>query len=291
MRFKKRQVVESLTGYLLVLPDFLGLLLFIVVPAFMSLAISFFTWDGIGPKTFVGLENYRAMFKDPFFARSIWTTLKLTILAVPINFAISLCLALLVVRKDRGTGLFRTIYFAPVAISGVSIALIWKFMFQQNGVFNGLLNLLGVPAQPWLGSPSQALWVLLTAFLYPSAGYFMVIFIAGLNDIPQEYYDAAAVDGASWTQRFRFITLPLLKPVSLFVLIISMLTTFQLFDQIHILTHGGPFYGTTTMVYYAFRNAFQLYRFGYGAAINVFVVLVQLFLSLAVFKVLRGGKT
>jgi ABC-type sugar transport system permease subunit len=285
-----RKFLEAFTGYIFVLPDLLGLFLFLIFPAFLGLFLGFYEWSGVGPMRYVGLANFKRMFSDPLFAGSLLTTLKLVAFYVPINFIISLLLALLVQRPSKGVGLYRTIYFAPVAISAVSIGLIWKFMCQPKGIVNALLMTIGIQPQPLLGSGSQALFVLLSTLLYQSAGYYMVIFIAGLNDIPQEFYEAALVDGATWFQRFRYITLPLLKPVSLFVLVMSLLGGFQVFDQIQILTGGGPYYATTTTVFYAYRMAFQFYQFGYGSAINFVVFLIQLLISFIVFKIMNKGE-
>jgi len=284
------KMLEALTGYGFVLPDLLGLLVFLIIPAFLGLYLGLYEWSGVGPMRFVGLENFRKMMKDPLFFKSLITTFKLVGFFVPLNFFLSLSLALLVQRPSKSTGLFRTIYFAPVAISAVSVGLIWKFMCQPKGVFNALLVSMGMRPQPLLGSASQALYVLLCTLLYQSAGYYMVIFIAGLNDIPRELYEAAKVDGATWLQCLRFITLPLLKPVSLFVLIMSLLSAFQVFDQIQILTGGGPFYATTTTIFYAYRMAFQFYHFGYASAINFVIFIIQLVISMIMFKAMKGGK-
>ena len=277
--YKRAQVF---TGYLFVLPDLIGLIVFYVAPVFLAVYL--------GEMRYVGFANFRSMVADALFVRSLWTTLKLVVLFLPLNFAMSLGLALLVQVPSRAVSVFRTIYFTPVAISAVSVGLIWRFMFQSHGVVNALLTGLGLPRQPLLGSPGQALPILISTILYQSVGYYMVIFIAGLNDIPLTLYEAARVDGADWLQRFKFITLPLLKPVILFVLVISLLNAFQVFDQIQILAAGGPAYATTTTVFYAYRIAFEFYKFGYGAAINFTVFLMQLMISLLMFRVMRGGR-
>lgn len=286
--FKRLQTV---TGYAFVLPDLIGLMVFLIIPVFLAVYLGLHEWNGIGEMHYVGLANFRNMFVDPLFIKSLWTSFKVIVFFVPLNFLISLGFALLVQIPSKSISVFRTIYFAPVAISAVSVGLIWKFMCQPHGVINAILMNVGLPKQPLIGSINQALPVLISTILYQSAGYYMVIFIAGLNDIPLELYEAAKIDGAGWFQSFRFVTLPLLKPVSFFVLIMSLLTAFQVFDQIQILTGGGPAYATTTTVFYAYRLAFEFYKFGYGAAINFVVFLIQLVISLAMFKVMRGGQT
>ncbi len=288
--FKSLKRSQAVTGYIFVFPDLIGLVVFLIIPAFLAIYLGLHEWNGIGEMHYIGLTNFRNMFADPLFIKSVWTSLRLVVFFVPLNFLISLGLALLVQVPSKSIGIFRTIYFAPVAISAVSVGLIWKFMCQANGIINAVLMGVGLPKQPLIGSIEQALPVLIATILYQSAGYYMVIFIAGLNDIPSELYEAAKIDGAGWFQSFRFITLPLLKPISFFVLIMSLLTAFQVFDQIQILTSGGPAYATTTIAFYAYELAFEFYKFGYGAAINFILFLIQLVISFAMFKIMNGGR-
>ncbi|NLA58740.1 MAG: sugar ABC transporter permease [Firmicutes bacterium] len=287
---RKRNWEDIVTGYLFVAPDLIGLLVFVMAPAALGFFLSFYEWNGLGPMKFVGLSNYTRMFADPIFRRSLGTTFKYVLYFVPFNFVMAMALALLVQRRGWGISFFRAVYFAPASISLVVVSFVWKYMFQQNGMINGVIKSLGLPGQPFLGSMSQALGVLLSASLYLSVGYFMVIFIAGLNEIPDTYYEAARVDGASRVQQFWHITLPLVKPTSFFVLVMSLLQGFQVFDQIYVLTGGGPFYSTTTTVFYAFQSAFHYYQFGYASSITVFVFLMQVFFSLVLFRSLKGGE-
>lgn len=288
MRF--RTWLDRATGYLFVLPDLLGLLVFVIAPALLGLVLSLYDWSGLGAMTFIGLENYRSLFEDPSFVRSLVTTFKYVAIFVVLNFIFAMGLALLVQRQGRGIGFFRALYFAPASLSIVVVGLVWKFIFQPNGLINGLLKSMGLAGQPFLGSMSQALGVVLSLSLYLSAGYFMVILIAGLNDIPDQYYQAAMVDGANRLQQFWHITLPLLKPTSFFVLVMSILQGFQAFDQIYVLTAGGPFYATTTTVFYAFQSAFRYYQFGYASAITVIIFAIQVTLSVVLFRWLKGGR-
>ena len=221
------------------------------------------------------------------FLRSVKTTFKYVLYFVPSNFAIGI--SAVGATSSLGNGL-STVFFAPASISLVVVSFVWKYMFQQNGMINGLIKSMGLSGQPFLGSMSQALGVLLSASLYLSVGYFMVIFVAGMNEIPQTYYEAARVDGATKLHQFWYITLPLVRPTSFFVLIMSILQGFQVFDQIYILTGGGPFYSTTTTVFYAFQNAFQYYQFGYASCITVFIFVVQMVFSIVLFRLLKGGQ-
>lgn len=287
---RRKNWEDVITGYLFVAPDLLGLLLFVITPAILGFFLSFYEWNGLGPMQFSGIKNYKTMFSDPIFLRSVKTTFKYVLHFVPFNFAIAMALALLVQRRGWGIGFFRAVFFAPASISLVVVSFVWKYMFQQNGMINGLLKSIGLSGQPFLGSMSQALGVLLSASLYLSVGYFMVIFVAGMNEIPQTYYEAARVDGATKLHQFWYITLPLVRPTSFFVLMMSILQGFQVFDQIYILTGGGPFYSTTTTVFYAFQNAFQYYQFGYASCITVFIFVVQMVFSIVLFRSLKGGQ-
>lgn len=286
----RKSTAQKLVGYLFILPDFSGLIIFMIFPIILGFSISLHSWNGIGKMLWVGLKNYHQMFSDPTFIHSVYITIKYVILFVPINFLISLLLALLVKKPLRGLSIYRAIYFAPCAISLVSNAFVWKYMFQQNGLINSVLIWLGFQPQSWLGSMYQAFLIILAFSLYTSAGYYMIIFLAGLNDIPEEYYDAARVDGASSLQSFWHITLPLLKPTSFFVLIMTLIQSFQIFDQIYVLTSGGPFYATSTVVFYAFQSAFQYYQFGYASAMDFFIFIVLFILSMLFFTTLKGGK-
>ena len=287
MKYKHR---ESLTAWFFILPDFVGQIVFIMLPAVLGFIISLSMWDGLGKPTFVGFENYFKMFSDPIFMKSLVITVKYVIWFVPLNFIFSLLMALLIREKSKGVTIFRTIYFAPTAISLISVGFVWSYMFQSNGFINSLLSNIGIEKQEFLGSTDQAFYIVLAMSLYMSVGYFMIIFLGGLNDISREYYDAAEVDGANILQKFWYISFPLLKPTSFFVLVMSFIRAFQFFDQIYVLTSGGPFYSTTNIVFYAFQNAFQYYHFGYAAAMDFFVFLVLLILSLISFKIMKGGE-
>ncbi len=285
-----RKERETIAGWIFLLPDLVGLAIFVMLPAILGFNISLYNWSGLGQMKFVGFANYAKMLTDPIFLKSLNVTIEYVCMFVPLNFVISLSLALLIKKPSKGITFFRTIYFAPAAISLVSIAFVWSYIFQQNGFFNSMLSIFRIPSQPLLGSMSQALYVVLALSLYASVGYFMVIFLAGLNDIPEEYYDAARVDGASYWQTFWHITFPLLKPTSFFVLIISLIQGFQLFDQVYVLTGGGPFYATSSVVFYAFQTAFEYYQFGYAAAMDFLMFVILVILSLILYKLLRGGE-
>ncbi|MFO7882265.1 MAG: sugar ABC transporter permease [Kosmotogaceae bacterium] len=286
----KRKTREWLVGYSFLGPDLTGLIIFFIVPAIAALIISFHTWDGLGDMFFVGLENYKKMFQDAQWRNSMLVTLKYSVLFVPLNFVLALSLALLVQKTGPAIGFFRAVFFAPTAMSMVAVSFVWKYMFQPYGFVNYFLSFFGISQQPWLGSMDQAIYGILIVSLYMTAGFYMVIFLAGLNEISYEYYEAAEIDGASDIQKFWHITFPLLRPTITFVLIMTFLQSFQVFDQIYILTGGGPFYSTSTIVFYLYQNAFQMYHFGYSSAQAFTLFIILLGISYIMFRALRGGR-
>lgn len=280
-----------LVGYGFLLPNIVGLMLFLALPALLAFGISFFDWNGLGEARFAGVDNYRKLAGDSYFWRSLVVTAKLTILFVVLNYVFSLGLALLVKDQFRGVSFYRTAFFVPVATSMVVMSVMWRYIFQPtNGLLNILLNAIGLDGQAWLGSERLALYCVLVVMLFMSVGYFMVIFIAGINEIPQQYYEAAQIDGAGAWHRFRHITLPLLKPTSFFVILITIISSFQVFDQIYVLTQGGPSYATTSIVFYIYQLAFRYLDFGYAFAM-AFTLFVALFgASLVVMRIMRTGR-
>jgi len=291
MRRKKRlQREKILVGYSFLAPDFIGLVVFFIIPCILAFIISFHKWNAVGPMEYIGASNYRRLWEDPYFTKTFLVTLKYTLMFVPLNFIFALALAHLVKKKIPGISLFRTIYFVPTAISLVAVSIIWRYMFQPYGLINSILEFFGISKQPWLGSRNQALYGVLIVSLYMSIGYYMVIFLAGLNDIPEQYYEAARIDGASSWHLFLHVTLPLLKSTTFFVLLMSTLQSFQVFDQIYVLTGGGPAYTSSTSVFYMYQNAFQYYNFGYSSSIAVILFIILFSISFVLIKVLRGGR-
>ncbi len=279
---------ERLVGYAFLLPDVLGLAIFVGLPIAGAFYISFHDWSGIGERTFSGLDNYRILLSDPFFLESLRITALYTFTFVPLLFAISLALALLVNQGLKMTGLFRSAYFVPFMVSLVVASIVWQFILQERaGILNAILGTVGIDPQPWLGSTRLALVSVIIVTLWQGVGYSMIIFLAGLQDIPRDYYEAAAVDGANAWQRFRRITLPLLKPTSVFVLLISFISAFQLFDPIFVLTQGGPANATTTAVFYIYETAFEFLQLGYASALSVALFAIILVFTLFQLRVFR----
>jgi multiple sugar transport system permease protein len=285
---------EWLAAFLFIAPDALGLLVFLGVPMVLALGLGFFDVSGFGGFTFAGFANYERMFSDPLFLKSLRVTVIYVFAFVIGNFVVSLCLALLVKQRLPFIGVFRSMFFLPNVVSLVVIGLVWRFMLADNvGVGNQALEAVGIGSRSWLGNPSTALATVVAVSIWFFMGYYMVIFLAGLQEIPQEYYDAAKVDGARRWQTFRHITWPLLKPTSFFVLLVSTITGvagLQAFDLIYVMTRGGPANSTSLGIFYIYQQAFQFNDFGYAAAMASFLVLVLLAATAAMFVLTKGGR-
>jgi multiple sugar transport system permease protein len=290
-RLNRDRREEMLVGYLFVLPDVLGLLVFIVGPMLFALYISLNEWSGFTTPTFVGLENYVNMASDPRFWASLRRTAIFTIGLAPTVYILGLALAMLLNRGPRGGTVFRTIYFMPVAMSLVVASIVWRFLFEPSyGFLNYALSWFGLPGLQWLGSKDTAMLSVLIVTVWKSAGYFMIILLAGIQDIPQDYIEAARIDGASGWQVFRRIILPLLRPTSLFVIIILVINSLQAFDQIYVLTRGGPVYATDTLLMYVYEEAFRFWNFGYSAAMSFVLFVLILVLTIFQLRFFRSGQ-
>ena len=257
-------------------------------PVFYNLYLSFTRYELFEPPRFYGLKNYNYVFTNATVRQSIFNTLLFTIEAVPIGTALALVIAKLLNQSIRGRVFLRTLYYLPVVSSVVVSAMIWRWIYSpQHGLLNHLLGTVGIPPQNWLNDPNLALISLVIVTIWGSIGSNMVIFLAGLQDIPREIIEAARVDGANSLQNFLLITVPLLRPVILFVVVTFTISIFRNFGLIFMLTQGGPFNRTNTMVWEVYQNVFGYLRFGRGAAISVVMLLIVLVLTMISFRVLR----
>ncbi|MCS7177837.1 MAG: sugar ABC transporter permease [Anaerolineae bacterium] len=258
---------EALTFYLCISPWLLGLLLFVLGPMVASLIISFTQWDLLSPARFVGLQNYQKMFNgDPLIWQSLRVTVVYTSVYVPMEMVGGLILALLMNQRLRLFGLFRTVCYLPSVLPGVAFVIVWMWILHPDvGLLNTLLSWVGIQGPRWLADPRWALPALLMMSLW-GLGRSMVIYLAGLQSIPQYLYEAAAIDGASGWQSFWKITLPMLSPTVFFNLVLSVISTFQTFTSAFIATDGGPLDATLFYVLYLFRQAFQYFNVGYASA-------------------------
>src|SRR6267154_2003925 len=285
---------EALAAWLFILPDFIGLLIFVAVPMVLALSLGFFSVDGFGGYKFIGLANYNRMFHDPLFLKSIGVTIVYVICLVPGLYVTGLGLAILVRQKIPLIGVWRSLFFMPYVVSLVVVALIWKVMLiDKVGFINRLLELIGLQGRSWLGDPNLALGAVLAVTIWFLMGYYMIIFLSGLQDIPREYYEAARIDGANSWKMFTQITLPLLRPTSFFVLLVSTASAVsgsQAFDLIYVMTNGGPANSTSLAVFYIYEQAFKFNNYGYAAAMASSLVIILLAITVVLFALTRGGR-
>ncbi|HEY3733652.1 MAG TPA: sugar ABC transporter permease [Streptosporangiaceae bacterium] len=280
---------EQFAGWAFVTPGVAIILLFGAVPVIWSAVMSFQRNNLLSPSTpYVGLRNYRAMLHDPVVAQALGHTLVYTALFVPGTMIAGLFLAMAMNRKIRFITFYRTAAYATMAISTISEAIVFIWLFDPSyGVVNYLFNRLGIPQQQFLNSPSEALYVIVIMTIWGWTGFAVVIYLAALQGIPQPLIDAAATDGASRWQTFRRVTLPLLSPASLFLAVWLTINALQLFDEVYLSTQGGPLNSTSVLVYYLYEQAFQDFNFGYASAIAYFLFLIILVVTAIQFRVGR----
>ncbi len=266
-----------------------GLLIILkIYPIFYNLYLSFTRYELFEPPKYVGLKNYRYVFENSVTRQSIWNTLLFTIEAVPLGAALALIVAKLLDENFYGKIMYRTLYYLPVISSIVVSAMIFRWIFNpQQGLLNYFIGLIGIPPQTWLSDPNLALPSLVMVTIWGSIGGNMIIFLAGLQDIPGEVLEAAKVDGANALQRFTHITIPLLRPVILFVVVTFTISTFRNFGLIFMLTQGGPLNRTNTLVWEVYMSVFGNLRLGRGAALSMVMLVMVFILTLLSFRVLR----
>jgi multiple sugar transport system permease protein len=275
---------DAITFYLTISPWLIGFLAFTLVPMLIALYLGFTDWDLFGNPRWTGLANYARMAGDPLFRQALKVTTIYTLFYVPMEMIGGLGLALLVNQKLRGVGVFRTIFYLPSVLAGVAYVVLWMWIFNpQGGLLNTLLAAIGIQGPRWLIDPAWALPSLLLMTFW-GWGRAMVIFLAGLQGVPPELYEAAAIDGAGSAARFRSVTLPMLTPTILFALILSVISTFQTFTSAFVATNGGPLDATLFYVLYIYRQAFQFFRMGYAAALAWVLFLIVLVLTLILFR-------
>lgn len=281
---------QAIVAYLFLLPDVLGLLIFVVGPMLLALAISFSDWRLTGTPEFIGLRNYDIILKDPKFGASLGRTMLYTVGYVPAVYLISLGMALLLTRRGRANFFFRTVYFMPVAMSMVVAGVIWRFMFDPgNGLINEMLGAVGLPTFQWTGHVQSAMASVLIVAIWKGVGYFMIILLAGIQDIPSDYIEASQIDGANRWQTFRFIIMPLLRPTSFFVLVVLSINALQAFDQIYVMTRGGPAQATYTLLMYIYEKAFREWNLGYSGAMAVVLFGMIFVLTLVQIRYFRSA--
>ncbi|MBI5667433.1 MAG: sugar ABC transporter permease [Chloroflexi bacterium] len=279
------------TAYLFISPTLILFSIFTVFAVLFSFYISFHKWNILEPdKPFVGLANYVRLIEDERFHRAVINTFLFTVVGVPLTMGAGLSIALLLNNKIRFRGIYRTLYYIPNITPLVVSAIIWKWVYQGDyGLLNYYLIQLGIIREPlkWLSDPNLAMPAVILMGVWGGAGYQMVIYLAGLQAIPEEYYDAAKVDGANGFQRLRHITLPLLTPTTLFLFITSVIGSFQVFTQIYIMTNGGPLNRTTTIGFYLYEKAFRHFDMGYASAMAYALFAMILVFTIIQLRIMR----
>ncbi len=266
--FKSRAHRDQVIAYGFLLPNIIGFLLFMLGPIVASLVMSLFRWDIFTTPTFIDWDNFIEIFsRGSGFWQYLGNTLFFSI-SVPLSLALSLFLAVILNQPLRGMGFFKTIYFLPVVSSAIAVAIIWQWLLNKDfGVINALLVNIGLAPVDWLGSPLMAKLSIVLMSVWKGLGYNILIYLAALQGIPDELYEAAHLDGAASWRRFFHITLPLLGPAHLFLFVTGFISTFQLFGPIYVMTQGGPLKGTWSLVYEIWWKAFREFRMGYAAAL------------------------
>jgi len=277
---------DFITGIICLSPSLLIVIIFVIFPILFSLGISFFDWRIITQeKPFVGLANYVKMFTNPEFWNALKNTALYTLGVVPVGAAISLGLALLLNRNIRFSGFFRTAFFLPVITSTIAVAIVWLWIYNDhNGLLNIILRAVGMKPVTWLTSSKTALLSVIIMSIWKNAGYHMVIFLAGLQSIPESFYEAATLAGAGPFQKFRYITWPMLVPATLFVLVTNTIFSFQVFGPIYTMTGGGPVRSTTVIVYHLYVRAFEFQEMGYASAAAWVVFLLLIAMTFLQFR-------
>ena len=281
---------ERVAAYIFVAPAVILLIAFLVVPMIYTVYFSGFKYQIMRPDAmkFIGFENYQKLFSDKNFWLALKNTVYFTVIVVPCQCALALALALLVSKKFRGVAVFRTMYFAPQLTSMVVISVLWSVLYNANpntGLINSILVSLGMSPIKFLSDANTAMNSIIFMSAWQGAGYQMLIFLAGLQGIPRDQYEAASVDGATKFKQFLYITLPGLKGTIKYVIMITMIQAMKLFTQPYIMTQGGPKNSTKTLVYYIYTQGFQKGNFGYACSIAAVFFVIVVCMSMAMKKV------
>ncbi|MCX7918329.1 MAG: extracellular solute-binding protein [bacterium] len=280
-------------GYLFIAPWLLGFLIFIVGPIIASFLLSFTEYDILSSPHWVGLKNYKTLFTDPLFKKSLFNTVYYVSFTVPLGLVFSLFLAMLLNNKIRGIYIFRVIYYLPAVTSGVAISLLWRWLYNPDvGLINYVLSWFGIPALGWLTSPTWALPAIIIMAIWSFVGGPMIIYLAGLQGIPEHLYESAEIDGANFWHKFRYVTIPMLSPTIFFNLIIGIINSFQVFTSVYVMTGtagviepGGPANSTLVYILYLYQNAFRYLAMGNACAMAWILFLIILGLTILNFKV------
>jgi ABC-type sugar transport system permease subunit len=287
LSLKQRQYAVA---FLFVAPALINFAIFRYIPIFMAGQASLYDYSLLGGfGDFVGMKNYVRAIEDDLFWTSMWVSFQYALMKVPVQVVLSLLLAMFVSREVRGMSAARTIIFFPVVTSLVVAAMLWSMMYNKDlGLIQSMFGIFGLRHNGFMSNPTLALPSIVLMMIWKEVGFSMIIYVAGLKGIPEMFYEAAKIDGASPLQQFLHITLPLLKPVTLFVIVTQTISAFQVFVPIFVMTQGGPFFATNAIVYYIYQNGFAYNDMGYASALSFFVLALLVAISYFQFRLFRG---
>ncbi len=276
---------DNRDGYLFALPFLIVFVLFMIYPLIHGFYISFFKWDILSTKIFLGLENYKRLFSDSKFYTSLWHTFEFVLITTPILLFLGFIMALFVNSKSPFKKAGENIFFLPYIFSMTVISTLWAWLFQkQYGLFNHLLALINVESIGWLTDPLWAMWSVSFATFWWTAGFNMILLSAGIKQISREIFESAEIDGASYLQRIKRITIPLLKPTIVLCLILQIIASFNVFGQVYVMTGGGPYGKTRVLIQYIYETGFNYFKMGYSAAMSYILFIIILFFSVVINK-------
>lgn len=276
---------KTVAAWSFILPNFIGFFVFTLIPVVFSFILAFMKWDSFSAPEFVGFANFSKMLSDQSFWISFKNTIYYTVGVVPLTLICSLGLAILLNQKIKGMSFFRTAFFFPYVTSLVAIAVVWNMLFHPTmGPINQLLKIFMENPPGWTSSSSWALWAVVIVSVWRGMGYYMILYLAGLQSIPKELYEAASMDGANKREQFWHITLPSLRPTTFFVTVMLIINSFKVFDLIQVMTDGGPGRSTNVLVYKIYNEAFVKFNFGYASAIALVLFVIVLGVTIIQFS-------
>jgi len=282
-------MLRKFTPYAFLTPAMLIIGTFVLLPMIIALMISFSQYNMIEESHFVGFDQYRRLVQDPFFWNALLNSLLYLVVVVPILSLAPIFLAVLVNRKLRGISVFRAIYYLPVVTSLVVTGLMWKWVYEENGVLNFILQRLGLLSEPvaWLATPASSLFSVMAVTIWSGMGFYMVIYLAGLQSIPKALYETAELQGVSRFRQIIFITIPMLRPYIALVAVISSIAAMKVFEEVFIMTNGGPLSQTETLVFFVYQNAFIEFDMGYASAAGIALFAITFLFSIFNLMLLR----
>lgn len=281
-----KRVRENILAYILILPSLFFILIFTIMPVLKTLYMSFFK-DNLSTRKalYTGISNYVELLGDEVFSKVMKNSVLYAAITVPVCLVLGFVFAVAVNRNYKGRGFTRTMLFYPTVIPMIAVANIWMFMFTPGfGTLDRFLSVFGIAETNWLGRPDTVFWAIVIIFIWKESGYLMIFYLAGLQNISQDYYSAALIDGASYWQKTRYITIPLLMPTALFVFVITMTNSFKAVDHLVVMTGGGPDNASNLLMYYIYETAFAFWDVGKASALTVVMFIVMLFTAVLQYK-------